>query len=60
MKQISKESYIERYKARTGSTKNASKSFVRYSEGVNKQFSQARRTAEYKARVRKAQKDRMN
>ena len=53
---MNKEQYIESYKARNGSTKNASKSYKRYAEGVNKQFSQARRTATFKAEVRQAQK----
>ena len=55
MYDVQKETYITKYKARTGSTKNASKSYKRYSEGVNKQFSQARRTAQYRAEVRRLQ-----
>ena len=55
---MNREQYIESYKSRNGSTKNSSKSYKRYVEGVNKQFSQARRSATYKAEVRKAQKKR--
>ena len=52
-KQMDKQTYVERYKSRTGSTKNASKSYKRYAEGINKQFSQARRAAQYRAEVRR-------
>ena len=40
---MNKEKYIESYKLRNGSTKNASKSYARYLEGVIKQNNQSNR-----------------
>ena len=55
---MNRKQYIESYKSRNGSTKNASKSYTRYSEGVIKQENQAIREASFRARVLEAQQKR--
>ena len=55
---MTREEYIARYKANNGSTKNASKSYARYLEGVTKQNNQLKRQASYRARVLDTQKKR--
>tara|TARA_R110002012_G_scaffold305872_2_gene510189 strand:- start:504 stop:680 length:177 start_codon:yes stop_codon:yes gene_type:complete len=40
---MNREKYIESYTLRNGSSKNASKSYTRYLEGVIKQDNQAKR-----------------
>ena len=48
---MNRKQYIESYKSRNGSTKNSSKSYTRYSEGVIKQENQVKREAGFRARV---------
>ena len=55
---MTREEYIARYKANNGSTKNASKSYTRYLEGVTRQNNQFKRQASYRARVLDAQAER--
>tara|TARA_Y100001938_G_scaffold41535_1_gene57262 strand:- start:1225 stop:1401 length:177 start_codon:yes stop_codon:yes gene_type:complete len=55
---MNREKYIENYKSRNGSTKNASKSYNRYLEGITRQNNQAKRQASFRARVLEAQQKR--
>tara|TARA_R100000808_G_scaffold8540_2_gene24149 strand:+ start:2763 stop:2945 length:183 start_codon:yes stop_codon:yes gene_type:complete len=55
---MNRDKYVESYKTRNGSTKNANKSYNRYLEGVNKQNNQANRQAKFKANELKAQQER--
>ena len=55
---MNREQYIENYKSRNGSTKNASKSYNRFLEGVTKQNNQGKREACFRARVLEAQQKR--
>ena len=55
---MNRDKYVESYKTRNGSTKNANKSYNRYLEGVNKQNNQANRQAKFKASELKAQQER--
>ena len=55
---MNREQYIESYKLRNGSTKNASKSYNRFLEGVAKQNNQAKRQASFRASVLEAQQKR--
>ena len=54
---MNRDKYVESYKTRYGSIKNANKSYNRYLEGVNKQNNQAERKATRVARF-KAQEER--
>ena len=55
---MNRDKYVESYKARNGSTKNANKSYNRYLEGVNKQNNQANRQTSFRANELKAQQER--
>ena len=52
------DTYIFDYAVRNGSTKNALKSFKRYTEGIIKQSNQANRQAKFRASELEAQKER--
>ena len=58
MVKLNKEKYIESYKLRNGSTKNASKSYTRYFEGSYKQENQNNRKKAFIKKQLEAQKER--